>query len=199
MQSDNGDNDSNNQPVVLGKIVGFHGVKGWLKVHSETAPRENIVSYSQWLLGGSQRQPSHKITDWQTVKVTSGRKSGKNIIAQLDGIDSREKAETLLGKTIAVRRSALPSLADDEVYWTDLVGCTVVDNDGQVIGPLQRLFETGANDVMVVLDHRDTGESADDSAQKYGAEILIPWIRPSVVTKVDLVQRRIEVDWDPDF
>lgn len=176
--------DSEDNYVVLGKVIGFFGVKGWVKVYSDTDPRENIVSFSQWWLGDASLR--------SVVKLRNGKRSGKNVVAQLVGIETREQAEPLIGKDIAVLRTMLPQLSSNEVYWTDLIGCSVEDLQGGVIGPVDRLFETGANDVMVVIDHRP------DSATLNG-EVLIPWLRPSVITSVDLVTRRIVVDWDPDF
>ncbi len=174
--------------VTLGKVVGFFGVRGWIKVHSDTEPRENIVAFKQWWLGDERRRESQRVV----VDVTNGKRSGKNVVAKLDGIDSREQAEKMLGKEIAVPRSLLPTLGNEEYYWTDLIGCEVVDLNHKLIGPVKRLFETGANDVMVVSDART------DSAAP-GAEVLIPWIRPSVITQIDLQERRIIVDWDPEF
>lgn len=180
------ENDEGNY-VVLGKIIGFFGVRGWVKVFSDTDPRENIVSYSQWWLGNAnQRKP---------IKVRGGKRSGKHVVAHLDGVDTREKAELYIGKEIAVLRTMLPKLKADEVYWTDLVGCMVEDLQGVEMGPVERLFDTGANDVMVVNDHRDSAAAKKPEER----EILIPWVRPSVVTSVDLDARRIVVDWDPDF
>lgn len=183
---DNPQDDSEDNYVVLGKIIGFFGVKGWVKVHSDTNPRENIVAYSQWWLGDT------KTKQRVAIKVRSGKRSGKNVVARLDGVESREQAEGFIGKDIAVPRAMLPKLDSSEIYWTDLIGCTVEQLQGGVIGPVDRLFETGANDVMVVIDHRP------DSATLNG-EILVPWLRPSVITMVDLETRRIVVDWDPDF
>jgi len=181
---DNPQDDSEDSYVVLGKIIGFFGVKGWVKVHSDTNPRENIVAYSQWWLGDAKHR--------SVIKVRGGKRSGKNVVAQLVGVDTREQAESFIGKEIAVLRTMLPKLDSSEIYWTDLIGCTVETLQGDVIGPVDRLFETGANDVMVVIDHRP------DSATLNG-EILVPWLRPSVITSVDLETRRIAVDWDPDF
>ena len=169
--------------VTLGKVIGFFGVRGWVKVHSDTEPRENIVTYSRWWLGSAKQR--------QAVEVASGKRSGKNVIAKIAGIDTREQAELYIGKQIAVPRSMLPSLGNDEFYWTDLIGCEVVDLQGAVIGSVKRLFETGANDVMVVSDGRaDAGSKSED--------ILIPWVRPSVIVTVEVSERRIVVDWDPD-
>jgi len=170
--------------VVLGKIIGFFGVRGWVKVFSDTDPRENIVTYPQWWLGNSvNRKP---------IKVRNGKRSGKHVVAQLEGIETRELAQTLLGLEISVLRTSLPQLGNDEFYWTDLIGCVVEDLHGVSIGPVNRLFETGANDVMVVADHRRDSDT-------FNGEILIPWIRPSVINSIDLDIRKIVVDWDPDF
>jgi len=180
--------NANGDYVVLGKITGCFGVRGWVKVYSDTDPRENIVSYSQWWLGDSHAgQPTLK-----PIRVRTGKRSGKHVVAQLDGIDTRELAETLIGKQISVLRTSLPELGNDEFYWTDLVGCIVEDVQGNAFGPVDRLFETGANDVMVVIDHRSDSEEPN-------GEILIPWIRPTVITGIDLDLRKIVVDWDPDF
>jgi len=191
--------------VTLGKIIGFFGVKGWVKVHSDTEPRENIVSYSQWWLGDGRKQ-----NERQLIKVSNGKRSGKNVIAKLDGVDSREQAELYLGKEIAVKRSELPSLSRDEFYWNDLIGCDVETLQGVRIGPVKRLFETGANEVLVVEDLRvvedfrvvedlNVKKDAGSNAGNESGEVLIPWIRPSVINSIDITAKKIVVDWDPDF
>jgi len=127
----------------------------------------------------------------RSVTVLDGRVQGKTIVARLEGIEDRDAAEALIGQSIAVPRSELPALEDGAVYWTDLIGMRVLTRDGVDVGPVVRLFETGANDVLVVGDERQ--------GSKAGSEILVPWIRPDVVVQVDRQARRIEVDWDPDF
>jgi len=147
------------------------------------------VTYSQWWLGNANNR--------KPIQVKNGKRSGKNVVAQLAGIDSREMAENVIGQQIAVQRSDLPALDDEEYYWTDLVGCDVSTVQGTVIGPVERLFETGANDVMVVTDRRK--DQGKDQSADQNSDILIPWIRPSVIVSVDLPGRHIVVDWDPDF
>ena len=97
------------------------------------------------------------------------------MVAQLKGVENRDQAATLMGCDIAVTRADLPALKAGEYYWTDLIGATVVDAKGVSLGLVDRLFETGANDVMVV---RGAGHP--------GSELLIPWVLPSVITQVDL-------------
>ena len=161
--------------VRLGRIVGLFGVRGWVKVYSYTEPREGIVAYKRWLL----RYPE----GWQERQVVEGRRSGRSVIAQLDGVEDRESAEGLLGLDIGVARDALPRLGATEYYWADLEGLVVRRKDGTRLGRVERLLETGAHDVMVV-----NGES----------ERLIPFVVGAIVLDVDLDAGVISVDWDWD-
>jgi 16S rRNA processing protein RimM len=165
------------QPVILGKITGLYGVRGWVKVYSHTEPRANIVKYSPWLI----RKPG---ADWQEITVRSGKAHGKGVVAQLQGVNDRDQAAQLMGAEIAVPRSQLPAAAEGEYYWADLVGLHVVNLEGVELGKVSHLMETGANDVLVVKGER---------------ERLIPFLQPDVVTEVDLDTGRIQVDWDPEF
>lgn len=160
--------------VPIGVISGVHGVRGWVKVHSFTQPREAILQYQPWLLGPERRQ----------VKIGEGRRQGKSVVAAIDGINDRETARALLDLEIAVPRESLPVLADGQYYWADLVGLEVVTVTGQTLGKVERLMETGANDVLVVRGER---------------ERLIPYVPGQYVIRVDLQAGRLEVDWDPDF
>lgn len=189
---------SEEELVLLGAINGVFGVKGWLKVFSDTEPRENIVKYKSWLIS---RQSSRSASvDWREIRLLEGKRHSKNVIVRLQGIDSREQAESLVGYQVAVRKDQLPKLPDGEYYWSDLIGLEVRNTDGRVLGTVKRLFETGANDVMVV----DSGSLADSgsepsAASSGGIEILIPWVLDHFVLEVDRVERRILVDWQEDY
>jgi 16S rRNA processing protein RimM len=161
--------------VVVGTVSGLHGLRGWVKVHSYTAPRENILTYSPWYLylGGR----------WRAMESREGRLQGKGLVARIAGCHDRDEAAGLLGADIAVRRDQLP-VADDEYYWTDLEGLRVLTVEGVDLGVVDHLFETGANDVLVVRGAR---------------ERLIPYLPGPVVRSVDLRSRSMVVDWDPDF
>ena len=163
--------------VVLGRIAGLYGVRGWVKVFSETRPRENILDYSPWLI----RQAGE---EWKTLSVTAGRMQGKGIVAHLQGYDDREAARLLTGADIAVYRNQLAELGQDEYYWTDLQGLKVNTKDGRELGIVDHLFATGANDVLVVCGER---------------ERLIPFIQGQTIIKIDLQAGTMLVDWDPDF
>ena len=163
--------------VTLGRVSGAHGIQGWIKVFSETSPRENIVQYSPWYLLRDGRR--------ETWKVKAGRLQGKSIVAKRGGGNDRNQAEALAGAEISIPRSALPATTvEGEFYWADLVGLTVKTVEGTELGRIERLFETGANDVIVVQGDR---------------ERLVPYIWQQVVRDVDLDGGVMTVDWDPDF
>ncbi|WP_456373717.1 ribosome maturation factor RimM [Thiolapillus sp.] len=169
--------DGSQRLVTLGRISGLHGVLGWLKVYSDTRPRENILSYSPWYL--------QQDGNWKPVPLEQGRRQGKLVLAKLQGCNDRETARKLLGVPVAVKRSQLQkNLAEDEYYWTDLEGLQVVTLEGVELGRVSHLMETGANDVLVVQGER---------------ERLLPWIPDQVIREVNLGQGRITVDWDPEF
>lgn len=180
--------DDSKEKILLGHVTGVVGLQGWVKVHSDTNPRDNITGYKHWWL----KQSDH----WKQWKVTSGRPQGKTIVAKLEGVSTPEEAAVLIGSTIAVDRAEMPALASGEYYWADLTGMLVRTIDGIEIGPVVRLFETGANDVVIVSDQRPDYSDNDSDGK---AEILVPWVVPDVVTEVDMENRIITVDWDPDF
>jgi 16S rRNA processing protein RimM len=162
--------------VRLGQIAGVHGVQGWVKVLSFTEPRTNLLDYHDWLLtheGGN-----------LSVRVEAGQESGKRLIAKIAGVDDRDAAAKLIGAMIEVPRSAMPPLAPDEYYWSDLEGLAVINLDGQRLGSVSRVMATGANDVLI-LDG--------------GAGRLIPFVADKVVRRVDLAAGEIIVDWDESF
>lgn len=164
------------ETLVVGKITGVYGIKGWLKVYSWTQPRENIFSYPRLLLGNE--------GSWREIELEDGKVQGKNIVVKLSGCDTREQAELLKGKELQVYESDLEDLPDGEYYWRDLIGLNVTNREGQVLGVVTRLFETGANDVLVV---------------KGDKEHLIPWVQGQFVKEVDLEAGTMNVDWDADF
>ena len=161
--------------ITLGKIVGVFGIKGWVKVFSETRPREQIFSYSPWLLEVNGRTVE--------VELLDGRQQGKGLIASLKGYTDCDAARQLIGADISIPEEGLPAAGNDEYYWSQLTGLSVVNQQGIELGEVANLFETGANDVMVV---------------KGDKERLIPFTE-FAVHEVDLDNKKIIVDWDADF
>lgn len=166
----------------VGRLLAPFGIKGWIKVHSDTAPAGNILDYSPWYLWRDGR--------WQAVEVAESAIHARGPVVRLRGIDDRNAAEVLNGIDVGVAAASLPVLPEGEFYWQDLLGLTVVNTAGVVLGVVAELLETGANDVMVV---KPCVGSVDQQQR------LVPWVRKSVVQRVDLAAKRIEVDWETDY
>jgi 16S rRNA processing protein RimM len=165
---------SAHKPVELGYISAVHGIKGWVKVHSWTKPMEAIFNYQPWMLEKNAKP----------VNIVDGRKQGKGLAALLPGYEDRDQAARLVGQKIFCRREQLPAAGAGEYYWFDLEGLEVQTIKGELLGRVDRMMETGANDVMVIQGDR---------------EHLVPFVQGQYVTRVDLEKGLIEVDWDPDF
>jgi 16S rRNA processing protein RimM len=153
----------------MGRVAGHYGVRGWIRVQR---PEAALADCGRWWIGG-QEYPVEQ------VKQHSGA-----LLAKLVGIDSREAALKLKGSEVAVQRESLPKPEQGTYYLTDLVGLEVVNQLGQALGVVKRMFSNGAQDVMEVV--------AD------GKTRLLPWV-PAIVKAVDLQSRRVQVEWEADW
>jgi 16S rRNA processing protein RimM len=161
--------------ICVGHILGAQGLKGWVRIFSNTSPRDNIVNYSPWIIEqGDERK---------VVSIT-GRSQGKNVIARLEGCEDRSAAEALTGCQILIRPEQLPGLQAGDYYWSDLIGLKVESLQGESLGVVASMIETGADDVMVLSGDR---------------ERLIPFVIDDIVHEVDLERKRLVVDWMPDY
>lgn len=161
--------------VTMGRVVAPYGIQGWIKIQPFTQQQRGLLDYPQWQLG--------RDNDWQLRSVKVAKVHGATVIAKLEGVADREQAAALQGMRIAVSRDDFPKPAADEFYWADLVGLKVVNAAGVALGSVARVFETGANDVLVVEGER---------------ERLLPFITP-VIRQVDIAGGTIIVDWDADY
>ena len=163
------------QLITVGEIAGAFGIKGWVKIFSHTDPIQNILDYGPWLL-----------TDLDGTKeynVLSGRVHGNYVIACLEGIDDRDKAQKLKSSKISVPRDRFPRL-ESGYYWADLIGLQVTNIDGVGFGTIEQMLSTGANDVIVAKAER---------------ERLIPFVMGTFVKEINLGEGKMLVDWDADF
>jgi 16S rRNA processing protein RimM len=168
--------------ILLGRITTVYGVKGWVKVHSSTEPMDNIFNYKPWqvCINGQ----------WRVVELKRGERHSKGLIAQLADCQDRDAAKLYCGADIAVQRSQLPTLPQDDYYWQQLTGLNVETETGISLGQVSYLMATGANDVLVVQGQTDSIDRK---------ERLIPWLPNQVITKIDMTKGVIRVDWDPEF
>ena len=169
--------------IELGKVVGAWGVKGWIKLHSYTRQRTDIANYRHWWL-----QPDNKNTDPVAYEVLDCREQGRGIVAQLVGVTDRDQALALNGQQILIDEHDLPELPEGEYYWHQLIGLEVCNRQDEMLGRVESIIETGANDVLVLK--KQGGGKQDD--------ILVPYTK-QVVISVNLQAGSMIVDWDPAF
>ena len=189
--------------VVMGRIVAPYGVFGWLKIVPDTEAFDGLFDYDNWWLG--------KGDDWREMVVETAKVHNDVIVVKLKGIDDRDAALACKGKQIAIPRAQLPEAEENEYYWSDLIGLRVKNLQDIDFGLIVDVFETGANDVIVVKP--DVVEpSADESivtdkaqASKTKADVkeklqerLLPFTA-AVVLEVDIKAKTMLVDWDADF
>lgn len=159
----------------MGRVAAPFAVNGWIKVQPFTQAPDGLLAFEQWWLGSG--------NDWARYDVEQAAVHGRSVIAKLCGCDDRETATTLRGLEVAVPRGALPPNAEGEYYWADLQGLRVSNLQGEALGRVVELLETGANQVLVVGGDR---------------ERLIPFV-DGVVAEVDVARGEIVVDWGADF
>ena len=186
--------------VVMGRIVAPYGVFGWLKVVPDTEAFDGLFDYDTWWLG--------KGDDWREMVVETAKVHNDVLVVKLVGIDDRDAALACKGKQIAIPRAQLPEAEENEYYWSDLIGLRVKNKQDVDFGLIVDVFETGANDVIVVKPDAvksDTVKvdavaktSNKEVAQVKPQERLLPFI-DAVVLEVDLVAKTMLVDWDADF
>ena len=182
-----GERRAADEMVMLGRVSGVYGVKGWVKIYSYTDPMDAIVDYSPWYIRPGNAVPGQPSSDWQPMRLKHGRRHAKTVVAQFEGCDDRDAAQCFIGYEIAIKPSQLVKLEGEEFYWRDLIGLTVVNQQGITLGIVTALMETGANDVLVVR--------ADDSDR----ECLIPWAPGEAIVSVSLADARLDVDWQADW
>jgi 16S rRNA processing protein RimM len=175
--------------VAVGRISGAYGIKGGVRVAPYNDPEQSVLCVARdwWLAGdrSSGRGVLPARAGPYAVRVESARVHSDSIVCRIRGVEDREQAERLKGSEISVRRSAFPAGAEDEVYWTDLVGCRVRNADGTDLGLVTAVDEYGADPVLRV-------------AYGDGQVRLIPFV-PAWIRSVDTGAREIVADWQPDY
>lgn len=146
--------------LTMGKVTGVHGLGGNLKVWSWA---QSPGTFTQGLAVVLKNENDDLDPGRKYVISRTGRYK-KGVLLSLEGVNTREASELLVGKLVLVDKTNLPDLDEDTWYWQDLIGLTVVDVCEGPLGKIEQLFPTGADDILVVKDKTPQGEQ----------EVLIP-------------------------
>ena len=190
--------------IEVGRIADAWGIKGWFKVLPHSASPEALFSSKRWYLlpsdrqSGASKSPSQKATATAAaaaqpvvLKIKEAKDHADTVVAcSLDVVD-RNQAEALKGARIFVPRSSFPTAGTDEYYWVDLLGLDVINREGVALGQVKELMSTGPQTVLVLAQ-------ASEEEGKPPLERMIPFVA-AFVDNVDLLGRKITVDWQLDY
>ncbi len=191
--------------VEVARILGAWGVKGGLKLKAYAGDPQALFVSRRWFIeppeaGQALRRPMPAAAT-PAVRVPGGpvalqvqqvREQGEHIVATSPDITERDLAQALAGWRVFVERSSFPRTGDGEFYWIDLIGLQVRNREGQALGQVSGLIETGPHCVLKVQP------GPRDVPCSEGDERLIPFV-DAYVDSVDLPGRLIRVDWDAGF
>jgi 16S rRNA processing protein RimM len=174
--------------IEVGRIGDAWGLKGGFRVHAYAEPPLALLAASRWhLLAPDESRPPSPAGLPTTLEIADVRARGDGYVASSPAVTDRTAAEALRGARVFVARSDFPEPGSDEFYWTDLIGMSVANRDGVVLGSVAGLLDNGAQSILRVQP-----PAAD------APELLIPFVA-HYVDAVDLAGRRIAVDWQSDY
>ena len=163
-----------NEYIIIGKLIGAHGIRGEMKVFPITDDVRRFSTISECML----LSPNEKLL--RTIHVTGKRFALETVIISVETITDRDEAQKLSGLFLAVKREEAAPLAAGRYFITDLIGCKVTDSKKGLLGVISDVLQTGANDVLVV---KRSGK----------LDLLIPYLKEAV-TAVDVSSRQISVE-----
>ena len=182
--------------VEVGRIIGAWGLKGWIKVQPFASDPQALFSSRRWFIkppeeGAVKRPiaPTAAAALPTFLKITQAKDHGDVVVALAQDVGDRDHADALRGVRVFVARSSFPTPDPDEFYWVDLIGLEVVNREGERLGTVAGLIDTGPHSVIRVAPTPGAAQTN---------ERLIPFVG-AYVDDVSLAERRITVDWGLDF
>lgn len=165
--------ETENDFVVIGRFGRVHGIKGFIHIQSFTEPVENIFNYSPWYIQIKK--------NWCPIEIHDELLSNERLLVKVKDYPTREDTSFLTNIEIAVPRSVLPKLDDGEIYYHDLIGLMVYNQNNDCLGKVVEILPTGANDVIVI-----SGEK----------RILVPLVWDVFIKNVDTSKGLMNIHWD---
>jgi 16S rRNA processing protein RimM len=172
-------------------VLGAWGVKGWIKVQCFGDDPQSLIDNKRWTV----KPPEDGLVQSSypdVLHIEQARPHGALLVAQVQGLTDRTQAQAMRGARIWVDRSEFPPAKAGEYYWVDLVGLAVFNRQGQPMGTVLGLIDTGPHSVLRLARPTDEIHATDE------VERLIPFVA-AYVDDVSLADRRITVDWGLDY
>ena len=177
--------------IQVGRIADAWGLKGWFKVLPHSADPEALFSSKRWYLQPTERGKA-VFAGTQLMRIREAKVHSDTIVAVAHDMEDRDIAEALKGSRIFIPRSSFPTPQLDSYYWVDLLGLSVVNREGIDLGIVKDLMATGPQTVLVI-EYTETVDSVEKMQER-----MIPFVS-HYVDDVNLAEKRITVDWQPDY
>ena len=160
------------EKILIAKIQAHQGLNGWLKIYSYSESKKKFSNYKHFFVI---KNETYVRLDVEDIQVT------KSIKIKFKNFSLREDSDEYIGKNLYIDREQLVELDDNQYYWNDLIGLDVYLEEGEQIGVVKDIIETGSNDVLVIKGSK-------------GEEILIPYVFGESIKKVILNEKKIIID-----
>lgn len=195
-----GDSNESTWPedaIEVGRILDAWGVKGWVKVQAFSSDAQALFTSRRWFAKPPEANAAISVRAGAKsvpplLKILGIKAHGDGIVAQVQGVSDRAGAEALGGARLYISRSAFPAADPNEYYWIDLIGLAVVNRQGEALGIVEGLIDTGPHSVLRITPPGMTGPVKPDQ------ERLVPFVK-AFVDDVDMAQKLITVDWGLDY
>ncbi|MCV2525649.1 MAG: ribosome maturation factor RimM [Candidatus Lightella neohaematopini] len=171
-------------PIIVGKIGSTYGIFGWLKLYSFTRKKTDIFSYQPLFINITN-------SNWKKLEINSWKFIRNYIILKINNINSKENAKFLTNYYIFIDKKQLPLLNNNEYYWLDIIGLTVVNTKNYFLGIVSDIIETKANDVLVI------NKNISDHFNIY--KRFIPYLQDKIIKEINIKSRIITVLWNPKY
>jgi 16S rRNA processing protein RimM len=179
--------------IEVGRVVDAWGLKGWIKVQPFASDPQALFSSRRWFVKPPEESDIRQFSTQPAasfpalLKIIEAKDHGDGVVARVQEIDDRNAAEALRGARLFVGRSSFPTADPDEFYWVDLIGLLVVNRQGEALGTVVGLLDTGPHSVLRIQPGEPKAE-----------ERLVPFVG-AYVDDVNLADKRITVDWGLDY
>ena len=180
--------------IQVGRIADAWGLKGWFKVLPHSADPEALFSSKRWYLQPTERGKA-AFAGTQLMRIREAKVHSDTIVAVAHEMEDRDLAQALKGSRIFIPRSSFPTPELDSYYWVDLMGLSVINREGVALGIVKDLLSTGPQTVLVIEFTENLG---DFEGGEKTQERMIPFVS-HFVDDVNLAEKRITVDWQPDY
>jgi|TARA_B110000196_G_scaffold317066_1_gene329511 16S rRNA processing protein RimM len=160
------------EKILIAKIQAHQGLNGWLKIYSYSESKKKFSNYKHFFVIKNETYVRLDVEDSQVTK---------SIKIKFKNFSLREHSDEYIGKNLYIDRGQLVELDTNQYYWNDLIGLEVYLEEGEQIGFVKDIIETGSNDVLVIKGSK-------------GEEILIPYVFGESIKKVILNEKKIIID-----